>query len=134
MEKTIRLLRISYWAGIIVDGIVAYLMVKTAVFGVTSSLSGYTPGIEYRYAMGVGASLMLGWTALLVWGDRKPVERKGILALTVFPVVTGILITTFCAYLAGFMPIKATVLTCATLTALILLLSYSFLQAMPKGE
>jgi hypothetical protein len=132
MEKSIRLLRISFWAAAIADGATAYLMIKVAVFGATSSLTGYTPGIEYRYGMGICASLMLGWTALLVWGDRKPVERKGVLALTVFPVITGIFITTYLAYLAGFMPIKGTVMICGINVALIVLLSYSYLQAIPK--
>jgi len=30
--------------------------------------------IEYRNLMGLAASLMPGWTLLLIWADRKPVE------------------------------------------------------------
>ena len=30
----------------------------------------------YRFAMGYGASLMLGWTLLLLWAYRRPVERR----------------------------------------------------------
>lgn len=33
--------------------------------------------------------LMAGWTALLLWGWRKPAERRAILALTAVPVVAG---------------------------------------------
>jgi len=47
--------------------------------------------IEYRHSMGLAASLMLGWTFLLIWADQKPVERKGILLLTIFPVISGLL-------------------------------------------
>lgn len=39
---------------------------------------------EYRYAMGLAAPLVFGWTLLLVWGDRKLIARRGILALTCF--------------------------------------------------
>jgi hypothetical protein len=45
------------------------------------------PGADYRYAMGLGASLMLGWTVLLLWADRKPVERRGVLPITVLVIV-----------------------------------------------
>jgi len=34
----------------------------------------------------------LGWTLLLIWADRKPLERKGIMLLTAFPIITGILV------------------------------------------
>ena len=43
--------------------------------------------------MGVGASLMLGWTFLLLWADRRPVKRRGVLLLTAFPVLVGLGIT-----------------------------------------
>jgi hypothetical protein len=52
-------------------------------------------GVEYRYAMGIGASLMAGWTVLLIWGSLKPIERRDLLIITVFPVVTGIVASTF---------------------------------------
>ena len=133
MGKTIHLLKVSFWAGAIIDGIVAYLMLKTAVLGGTSSLTGYAPGIEYRFAIGVAASLMLGWTALLIWGGRKPMERKDILVLTVFPVISGIFIATVVTYKAGFMPLKGTVLICGSLSPLIILLSYSYWRATWKS-
>ncbi len=43
-----------------------------------------------RYALAFGAALMLGWMFLLLWADRKPVERRGVLLLTVFPVMVGL--------------------------------------------
>lgn len=33
---------------------------------------------------------MAGWTALLVWGAAQPVQRRGVLLLTTFPVVVGL--------------------------------------------
>jgi hypothetical protein len=33
---------------------------------------------------------MAGWTALLVWADREPVQRRGVLLLTVCPVLIGL--------------------------------------------
>jgi len=34
---------------------------------------------------------MPSWTFLLIWADRKPVARKGVLLLTASPVVRGLL-------------------------------------------
>ena len=54
----------------------------------------------YRFAMGYGASLMAGWTALLVWAYQRPLERSFVAALTVF-VIYGLAATEVVAVLAG---------------------------------
>jgi len=55
---------------------------------------------SYQCAMGYGASLMLGWTALLIWAYQKPLERKVIAALTVL-VIYGLIFTEIVAVLLG---------------------------------
>jgi hypothetical protein len=40
---------------------------------------------------------MAGWTLLLLWSAADPIERRDILLLTVFPVITGIIIATVIA-------------------------------------
>ena len=45
---------------------------------------------------------MLGWAFLLVWADRKPVERKGVLLLTVIPVSVGMAVPGLYAVISGF--------------------------------
>lgn len=54
----------------------------------------------YKFAMGYGASLMLGWTVLLIWAYQKPMERKAVAALTVL-VICGLVITEIVAVLTG---------------------------------
>lgn len=54
----------------------------------------------YRFAMGYGASLMFGWTLLLLWAYRRPLERQVVAALTVF-VVYGLVATEVVAVWAG---------------------------------
>ena len=78
-------------------------MLSPRLFAATNRLPDFHPGIEYRYAMGMGASLMLGWTALLLWADRKPVERKGVLLITLLPVVLGLVLNEIVAVRAGFL-------------------------------
>ena len=112
-------LRVSYWAGALTDAIAALRMLFPQLAN----------GVEYRYAMGLGASLVLGWTLLLIWADRKPVERKGVLLLTVFPVITGIIIAELYAYFTGFMELESVLPTVVYLLALSALMAISYLRA-----
>ena len=92
-RKTIRFLRISYWVGAIVDAIVIVPMVSSSVGGVMLGITDCDPGPDYRYAIGIGSSLMCGWVMLLLWVDRKPVERKGVLLFTIIPVLVGLMVS-----------------------------------------
>lgn len=84
-------------------------MLSPELFAATNGLQNFHPGIEYRYAMGMGASLMLGWTALLLWADQKPLERKGVLLITLLPVVLGLVLNEIVAVHGGFLSVSMTV-------------------------
>ena len=99
------LLRISYWAGAIVDGVAALAMIFPALGKKMFGLTNFNPGPDYSFAMGMSASLMLGWTALLIWADRDPLARKGILLLTVFPVIFGIVIAEIIVVASGLIAV-----------------------------
>ncbi len=71
------------------------------------ALSGPPGGDAYLYASRVGASLMLGWAFLLIWGSRRPIERKGVLLLTVVPVLAGLLAASVLAVRSGFVRVGA---------------------------
>lgn len=92
MKNKVKLLRIAYWLGAIFDALTIIPMLIPSIGGKMFGISNFAPGVDYKYAMGIGASLMLGWTMLLIWADRKPKERSGIILLTVFPVLTGLFI------------------------------------------
>ena len=72
-----------------IDALAAVQMLVPGLMGTMLRQPDFRPDADYRYAMGMGASLMLGWTVLLLWADRKPVERKGVLLITVVPVILG---------------------------------------------
>ena len=110
MENKILFLRISYWAGAILDGIAFLVMVFPPLFALNNGLINFNPGVEYRYAMGMGAPLMLGWTILLLWADRKPMERKDILLITLL-VVLGEVATEIFGVMTGFIAVSAMLLT-----------------------
>ncbi len=102
MDETIRWLRISYWTGAVIDAIAAIEMLWPSLFGFANGLPRFAPGPDYRFAMGMGAALMLGWTALLVWADQRPLERRDVLLLTVVPVIAGLALNEVAAVRAGF--------------------------------
>lgn len=95
------LVRIAFLVGAITDGLAIIPMLSrragVALFGGDAAQS----NAAYRYAMGIGASLMAGWTCLLIWGAFRPIERRDVLLLTVFPVITGIVIATVIAARSG---------------------------------
>lgn len=91
------LVQIAFIVGAITDGLAIIPMlshrVGSAVFGGKVSQD----NAAYQYAMGIGSSLMAGWTLLLLWGAKSPIERRALLLLTVFPVITGIVFATVIA-------------------------------------
>ena len=119
MKSALRWLRVSFVAGALTDGLVGILML----------LPGRMGEAEFRYSMGIGAALMFGWTALLLWGYKKPMERKGILLLTVFPVITGLFATGIWAAVSGFFPASKIIPSSILLLVLFVLFSFSYLKA-----
>ena len=83
----------------------------------------------FRRPMGLGATMMFGWTALLVWGYRKPLERKGVVLLTVVPVLVGITATQIWAVLADQLSFQRALPTLIVAVGLILLMSFSYWNA-----
>jgi hypothetical protein len=51
--------------------------------------------------MAVGGILMTGWTLLLIWAVREPIERRFVALLTAFPVVFGLLVLALIGVLSG---------------------------------
>jgi hypothetical protein len=73
-------LRVSYWTGAIADGVMAVVMLYPPI-----GISGAEITVETRRTLPMEASLIREWTVLLLWADREPVERRGLLVLTVLP-------------------------------------------------
>ena len=119
MKNQVIWLRISYWVGAIADGLATLRMLFPKI----------AYGVEYRYALGLGASLMLGWSFLLIWADRKPLERKGVILLTVFPVITGLILAEIYALVSGLVTLEKMLPTVIILGALFILFTFSYFNA-----
>lgn len=91
MERPLRLVRFAYWFGAVFDGAMVVPLLFPDAAAAMLGLEDFHPDSAYRYAAFVGASLMAGWTALLVWGVLDPVARRDVLLLTAFPVVAGLI-------------------------------------------
>jgi hypothetical protein len=94
-ERQERLLRAAFLAGAVADACaVVPLLVPWAarlLWGVAAPA---------RLVAGYAAVLMAAWTALLVWAWRRPLERKGVAALTVFAIY-GLVLVEIVAVLRG---------------------------------
>lgn len=121
----IGLLRLSYWLGAIADLSVGIAMVYPKFLAQVLRLEEPPLDIETRCALGIGASLMFGWAALLLWADRKPLERKGVLVLTV-AVILGLAFTILYGFLGGYIPRVSAVSVWVFQTFLIVLFLFAY--------
>ena len=131
MNRKILLLRIAYWAGAILDGGMLLPMLAPSIGGAMFGIADFRPGAEYRYAMYVGASLMAGWTALLLWADRKPMERRGVILLTVIPVIAGMIGASIYAASSGLVSPQRVLPMLALQVSLAALYLYAYIGSRP---
>lgn len=136
MDKRILWLRIAYWWGAVVDAIaVAVMMVPelNRIF-VLDGATEFPITFEYQFAMAYGASLMAGWTVLLIWADRKPVERRGVLLITVFPVIVWLNASKIMLYWAGYLPTPMSLPGVLLPAALLGVMLYAYFNSLRAGE
>ena len=76
MREHVVLLRTSYWVAAIADFVIAILVLIPDRMGV--------PG--FVYPMGLMSAVAFSWGVLLVIADRKPSERRWVLAPTILVV------------------------------------------------
>lgn len=107
--KSLTFLRTAYWIGIIADAVNGIAMIYPPLLRSMLRLESAQYSVELRSALGMGAALMFGWTALLYWAYLRPVERKGVLLITVFPVIVGLALTTLYGYLNAYIPLEGAV-------------------------
>ena len=130
-------LRTSYWVGAVVDAVLGVLMLCPSAWTPIYGIARPELGAGFRSAMGLGASLMLGWAVLLLWADRRPVERRGVLLITVL-VAFGLALTGFFAVTSGLIALPRMLLTWVLQALLVALFSYSYFRSraatLPRGE
>ena len=82
MDRRLLYIRIVLWIGIVADlmNLILYAFPQL----IATQLGIANPQIDSitSYILIQTGTLMLGWTLLLFWADRKPIERKVVLLLT----------------------------------------------------
>jgi hypothetical protein len=126
----VRWLQRSYRAGALVDALAAAGMAVPALYGPTLRFAGDydRDRSEFAYALRTGAPLMAGWTVLLLWADRKPMERRGILPITIAPVIAGLMANDAQAVRAGRLSSPSVAPVRALQVGLIGLFGYSLVK------
>ena len=131
MKHGVKLLKLAYVVGAITDLLVFLMMVfpqfATAFWG----LEGFTE--EYYFAMGMGAPLMLGWTLLLLWAYKKPVERRFVSPLTIL-VICGIAITNIITVNMGLFTVTGMLPSFIIQSLLLVLFSLGYVFTNPKNH
>jgi hypothetical protein len=120
-----RLIRLPYWLGIIADALWVAGLFSPRIFGILTSTPDFNPDLQTRLIMGIGGSLMAGWTLLLLWAVRQPIERRFVILLTAFPVVFGMFVVALIGFMNGnttnlWLMIKTVVLMIAMVTSFFL--------------
>lgn len=124
-KKRLIFIKIAYWLGIGADALWAVGLLFPQIFGLLMGNPNFDPDLQTRLIMGIGGSLMTGWTFLLLWAVREPIKRRVVILLTAFPVVFGLFIVTLIGILGGntssiWILIKTTILFISMVTSYIL--------------
>ena len=90
-----------YWLGIVADALWAIALFLPPLFGALVGIPDFSPDQDFRLTMAVAGVLMTGWTILLLWAVRQPIERRFVILLTAFPVVFGLFIIAMIQVLHG---------------------------------
>ncbi len=99
--RSMVLIKLAYWLGIGADGLWAVALFFPMVFGLLTGQPDFSPEMPVRLIMAIGGSLMAGWTLLLFWAVRQPIERRAVILLTAFPVVFGLTMVALLGYIGG---------------------------------
>jgi hypothetical protein len=123
-NKALFWLKLSFIIGAIVDGVALIPMCIPWAAKIFWGFEDFT-GIYY-FAMGMGASLMLAWTILLLWAYRKPLERRFIALFTVI-ILIGIMATEIVLVSRGFIGLRSVLVSLVMQAVWLALFSYSFI-------
>ena len=115
------LIKFPYWLGIAADALWAVALLFPPVFGVLTGFDDFSPDWQMQSVMAIGGVLMAGWTVLLLWAVRRPIERRFVILLTAL-VVAALFLLALVNVLKGntneyWVLIKCMVLFVAMLTS-----------------
>lgn len=105
MKNKLLFIKTCYYIGVVADLLATLPLLFPEIAKWMFGMIDFKVTNEYLYCSRIGASLMFGWTLLLFWASLKPIERKGVLLLTLFEVF-GLSISSILAVTSGLIEIK----------------------------
>jgi hypothetical protein len=122
-------LRVSYWTVAIVDLIFAIALIFFPGFTqFLWQLDAPIQGTDLMWTKYWGV-MVFAWTCTLLWADRKPLERKGVLLLTCFPVIIGLVLVKVYAIIYSLASTLSLGLIIGMLAVIFILCLFSYTQA-----
>ena len=132
-KKRMLLIKIGYYLGIGADALWAVGLFFPHIYGLLTGTPDFAPDLQIRLIMGIGGSLMTGWTFLLLWAVREPIKRRAVSLLTAFPVVFGLFVATLIGVLDGNTS-SIWILIKLTLLFIFMVTSYILAGKMDRNE
>ena len=129
-------IRSAYWTGFIFDLFSAmlslvYMLAPNETF--INRIFGWPLISDMPFLVFITeCALMFGWTTLLLWGNQKPIERKGVLLLTIFPVLTMILSFNIIAIVQGNIYWSTTRIIIPAIALVIVIIGYILAYQISK--
>jgi hypothetical protein len=91
MDKKIMWLKTAYWTGAIADLIFGIkLMFFPKIVGFIWGLETPIQGTDLMWSKYFGL-MVFSWTFILLFANKKPLERRIVILITAWPVVSGII-------------------------------------------
>ncbi len=117
MNHPLVLLRLGYWVAAIADFIIAILALIPQRMGVP----------EFVYPMGLMSAVAFSWGVMLIFADRRPLERRWVLLPTML-VVFLLGVAVGYALFTGLIPVRQAIFSLVAVAVVLVLLSSAWLS------
>ncbi len=119
------------WIGVAADALWTIALVFPPFYSLLTGNPDQHVDLSIQMARGIAGSLMAGWTLLLIWTAKNPVERRMVMLLTAVPVVAGLLTVTLIGVFNGSTFTEWILLKCSFL-AIAMLWGYDCAHSIAK--
>lgn len=135
MKNKLLFVKTCYYIGVIADLLATLPLLFPEIAKLMFGMTDFKVTNEYLYCSRIGASLMMGWALLLFWASLRPIERRGVLLLTLFE-VCGLSISSILAVTSGLIEINYMIplLIFFSIMGPALIVAYSFAGKIELNE
>jgi hypothetical protein len=122
-------IRLCYAVGAVADAVIGIVLLSPAMLAETLGLAEVPSRLSEQVALMMTATLLFGWTGLLLWGAQSPVERRGVLLLTIFPVIAGLALVVLLGWSGSYISTAGAAVIWSMQVLLVGLFAWAFVSA-----